>query len=156
MDIGQTCGGEIVFHAIFDNRIKVIVIFPESPSYELLNDIFTKETHAFLLQDKNIIVINGQTVLEPWFTIDHLRMIEAHEVGHYLADHDPTPDNTRNEIEEKEADYIGHYLLIKSNLSSAIILHRSEYRSRYGNYPEDDTDIMSPLMKRLGLDNIDM
>ena len=149
--VDETSGGEIAFHAMFDPSIKVVIVFPESPSYSLLEKLFAEKTHAFLIQDKKILVIDGKAVSEPWFTKDHLRVIEAHEVAHNMAGHGSRHHNGRDETEEKEADYIGYHLLMDAGLDSAATLHRMEYKSRYGNFPEDDDELMADLIDQVGL-----
>jgi hypothetical protein len=149
--VNETSGGEIAFHAMFDPSIKVIIVFPESPSYQSLEKLFADKTHAFLMQDKKLLVIDGKAVSEPWFTKDHLRVIEAHEVAHNMAGHGSRHHSGRDETEEREADYIGYHLLMDAGLDSAATLHRMEYESRYGNFPENDDELMIPLMNRCGL-----
>ena len=91
--------------------------------------------HAFLWNE--YIAVDGEVANEDWFTNDHLKIIQAHELGHHIAGH--------NLIEyspgfEREADWIGFNILKKDiqKNNSALELYRDEYFARYNIFPESD------------------
>ena len=138
---------ELIYQSKIHPKLTVMVIYPESEKYEILSQQFAKSGHAFLLHDYNAMMVDGATVNEPWFTMDHLHVIEAHEAGHYMAGHAQDAHDERNEKLEREADWLGYNLLKKQGKQSAAELHRKEYNERYTSFPEDNDDIMTHLNK---------
>ena len=127
---------EIVFHSYLDPEVTIAIIYPESSTYPQMSDIFKDAGIAFCMYDKKIIVIDGAQVNQEWFTPEHLRVIEAHEIGHIRAGHDHATETCKDI--EREADQIGYKLLCDSPFKEAVMLYREEYNARYGCMPEDD------------------
>ena len=132
-------GGTQIFHSPLDNTLQVVVIYPESEKYEMVVQQFQESGHAFLLHDANLMVVDGAAVEESWFTMDHLLVIQAHELGHYRAGHGKSAHAKGDVDIEMEADWLGYRLLISKGERTAAELHREEYQSRYGSDPEEDS-----------------
>ena len=140
---------ELVYQSEVFPQITVVVIYPESERYELLSQQFEKSGHAFLLRDHDMMVVDGAAVGQSWFTPDHLLVIQAHEAGHYMARHTQYAHDNRDEVLEREADWLGYNLLKIQNRTNAAKLHREEYKVRYGSLPEENDDLMTHLNKHL-------
>ena len=123
------------YNSHLDPTFEVLIVYPESSLYSTVNEHFKIAGHAFLVHDKKMIIIDGATVEEQWFTKDHLMVIEAHEIGHHIAEHSVTNRVKPGPKMELEADWIGYQILKESGHLSAAKLHRAEYKSRYGKYP---------------------
>ena len=132
--------GTQIFPSPLDNTLQVVIIYPESEKYETVVQQFQKSGHAFLLHDANLMVVDGAAVEESWFTMDHLLVIQAHELGHYRAGHGKSAHAMGDVDIEMEADWMGYKLLLSKGESSAADLHREEYQSRYGTDPEEDSE----------------
>jgi hypothetical protein len=97
---------------------------------------FQLSGHAFLLHEHHAIIVDGAIVLKEWFTSDHLSVIQAHEIGHYMAGHGSVTNETREAHNiEQEADWLGYFLLKNKKMFSAAKLHEEEYVLRYGIPP---------------------
>ena len=127
---------EIVVHSYLDPEVTIAIIYPGSSTYPAMSDIFKDTGIAFCMHDKKIIVIDGAQASQEWFTPEHLRVIEAHEVGHIIAEHNHKKEECKDI--EREADQIGYKLLCESPFKEAVMLYREEYNARYGCMPEDD------------------
>ena len=133
---------EVAFHSMFDQTVKIVITYSGSISYDSMKDHFDMHGVAFLIDEKKIIVVDGEVVKNEWFSPEHLQIIDAHEVGHLLI----SPQDLHENDVEKCADYVGFNLIKEKKLERAIDLYRSEYISRYGCSPEDD-DELSYLIK---------
>ena len=129
---------ELTFPSDLDPRFTVAIIFPESDKYSMVSPLFSIMGAAFLLHDRNIIVVDGEVVESDWFTLDHLLVIQAHEIGHQIANHTSLSSHNKNLEEEKEADWLGYHLLLHKGFETAANIHREEYISRYQCEPRDD------------------
>ena len=137
---------ELVFPSPLDPMLNVIIVYPDSDKYDQLISHFDRAGHAFLMHDANLMVIDGAAVDEPWFSEDHLLVIQAHEIGHYRAGHSKNDQvSHRDEKIEKEADWLGYNLLKSKGYGSAATLHHEEYYARYGTFPEDDDKLFLNL-----------
>ena len=132
--------GTQVFFSPLDDTLQVVIVYPESEKYEMASQQFQSSGHAFLLHDMKTVVIDGTAVLESWFTMDHLLVIQAHELGHYRAGHSMQAHLAGSIEIEMEADWIGYKLLLSKGETTAADLHREEYQFRYGNFPEADSE----------------
>jgi len=127
-----------VFPSQLDPSLTVVIIYPGSTKYEQVLPQFQKAGHAFILHQSKMIVVDGAAVNESWFTMDHLTVIQAHEIGHYRAGHAKNAHAQGDINIEKEADWLGYKLL--SDMShSAADLHREEYQARYNSDPDEDS-----------------
>ena len=140
--------GTLVYRSKLDPKMTVVVVWPESDKYEVFQQFFKNTGHAFVLQEKRIVAIDGAVVDESWFTKDHLMVIEAHELGHISAGHGPDAHG-REMQKEREADWMGYNLLVNAGEDSAAALHKQEYQARYGSFPEVHDDLMVHLQNKI-------
>ena len=131
--------GTLIFESPLNENLQVMIVYPDAKDYKIFESQFQVSGHAFLLHDFNTIVVDGSVVNEPWFTHDHLMVIQAHELGHYLAEHSKN-SGTKEYLEiEKEADWLGCMLLKNKGYHDAWILHKEEYECRYNCTPQEDS-----------------
>jgi len=128
-----------------DPSMTVVVVYGEDPRYAQLAPVFDQKGHAFLFSE-DTIVVDGNALDEPWFSEDHLMVIQAHELGHKLAGHAGKSDHSDPRM-EKEADWLGYNILAQRGFSSAADLHEEEYEARYGTLPGEDNYLMSGIKK---------
>ena len=124
---------DVLYQCDLNPDVQVMVVFPESDRYEAVQPYFKEYGHAFTMIEQKTVVIDGKVVNEPWFTQDHLDVIEAHEVGHMVMN-----ESGDHEDDEKRADWLGYHMLLEHGKDSAAEFHRQEYHARYGAYPEDE------------------
>lgn len=137
---------ELVFSSPLDPTLNVVIIYPGSNKYSQLVPHFDRAGIAFLMHDLDLMVIDGAEVDEPWFSEDHLLVIQAHELGHYRAGHSKIDQTShRDEKIEREADWVGYNLLKSKGYGTAAELHREEYQARYGDFPESHDELFSNL-----------
>jgi hypothetical protein len=135
----STQNSTLVFESPLSEELQVMIVYPEAENYSMFESQFRTSGHAFLLHDLNTVVVDGKVVNEPWFTHDHLMVIQAHELGHYLAGHSKN-SKVREYLEiEKEADWLGCMLLKDKGYHDAMILHEQEYYCRYNSTPQEDS-----------------
>ena len=140
----------IVFTNDLDPSMNVIIVYPEDPRYDQVAPVFDQKGHAFLARE-DIMVVDGAALSEPWFTEDHLTVIQAHEFGHKLAGHQKNERAAHNDPQlEREADWLGFNILRHRGMHSAADLHEEEYRSRYGSLPGQDDYLMTDLADLVG------
>lgn len=135
----------VVFKSDLDPSMHVVVVYPENERYPEVAPVFKQKGHAFLA-DTNIMVVDGEALGEPWFTQDHLTVIQAHELGHKLAGHVGLSSHDNPEM-EREADWLGYNILKNRGITSAADLHEEEYQARYGSLPDADSYLMKHLKK---------
>jgi len=145
MNLPQDNNEAIIFDSHLDPDIQVIIAYPNFANYAMLKPQFLKSGSAFLLHDLRIIMVDGKVVDEPWFTFEHLLVIQAHEIGHFLAGHAMSSEFLHDI--EKEADWLGCMLLLNRGFKDAASLHEQEYYSRYNTTPYDDDKL---YRERLG------
>jgi hypothetical protein len=97
----------IKYQSEFLPEVEIYVVFSEYPKYEDLSPLFNEYGYGFLVPDKNIVLIDGEQLLE--LGIDTLKFIEAHEISHIILGH----DGPRNQEDELDAD-LGAYILLKN------------------------------------------
>lgn len=115
------------YESEFLKDVNIFVIFSEDPSYEELKPIFEEYGYGFMVPNKNMIVIDGEIVLQN-FDKSFLKFIEAHEVAHIILGH----DGPRSDDDEIDAD-LGAYILLKSyGKDDAIELLQKTYHDRHG------------------------
>jgi len=129
----------LIFESHLSNDLQVMIVYPSTERYKVFEQQFKVSGHAFLLHELNTIVIDGAVVEEPWFTTEHLMVIQAHELGHYLAKHAVEPQGKQYLEIENEADWIGCMLLKKKGYDDAYSLHEQEYNLRYSSTPAKDS-----------------
>lgn len=132
------------FTSTFNNNLTVIVLNPEADNYHDISHVFNQAGHAFFVPGKNLIIVDGGVIFEPWFTMSHLDVIQGHEIGHFLAGHG-TKDHS-DLANEREADWLGLNIIKQKGSTSAQELYYTLYEERYNCTPEADNDIMTHLI----------
>ena len=116
------------YNSEFLPEITIFVVFSDNPQYEQLKQLFDEYGYGFMVPNKNMILIDGEILLDSNQTDDLLKFIEAHEIAHVLLKH----DGPRNEEEELDAD-LGAYLLLKNKgKSDAIKTLLKHFKKRHG------------------------
>ena len=98
------------YNSEFLPDVTIFVIFSDSPQYEQLKPLFEEYGYGFMVPNKNIILIDGEIILEEGYSDSLLKFIEAHEISHVILKH----DGPRSDDEELDAD-LGAYLLLSKN-----------------------------------------
>ena len=123
----------ISYNSEFLPEITIAVVFSDSPQYENLIPFFEEYGYGFLVPNKNLVVIDGENILEN-FDSDVLKFIEAHEIAHIMLGH----DGPRNDEEEMDAD-LGAYILLNNKGKKESIKHLlNNFEDRHGvNFDEN-------------------
>jgi Zn-dependent peptidase ImmA (M78 family) len=97
----------LIYPSQFDSQVNVMVIFPGHEKYDEMKPLFDEYGFGFIAPEESLVIINGDILGDDDdFDIDILRFIEAHELGHFMLEH-----NTRNPEDEKDADLYAYILL---------------------------------------------
>ena len=123
----------ISYNSEFLPEITIAVVFSDSPQYENLIPFFKEYGYGFLVPNKNLVVIDGENILEN-FDSDVLKFIEAHEIAHIMLGH----DGPRNSEEELDAD-LGAFILLNNKGKQESIKHLLDnFEDRHGiNFDEN-------------------
>ena len=140
--IGPNKETEVIYESELNPEFDVVILFPESTKYVYASEIFSDRGDAFILQEQKSIVVNGDIVDEPWFTDEHLLMLQARELGHYFANGAKPLPYRKSLKKAREGDWLGHAILKKCGCANAATLHENEYYERYGVLPEVHEDFM--------------
>jgi Zn-dependent peptidase ImmA (M78 family) len=118
----------ISYNSEFLPSITIFVVFSDDPQYEQLKPLFEEYGYGFMVPNKNIILIDGEILLENRNTEDLLKFIEAHEIAHVILNH----DGPRDEDEELDADLGAYLLLSRNNNIRAIKPLLKHFKERHG------------------------
>ena len=116
------------YNSEFLPSVTIYVVFSDNPQYEQLKPLFNEYGYGFMVPNKNIILIDGEILLEDGFSEDLLKFIEAHEISHVILSH----DGPRNEDEELDADLGAYWLLSKSHNFGALKTLLKHFKNRHG------------------------
>jgi hypothetical protein len=90
------------WQSIIDKRFTTQVIYPNHPSFKKMYDNYFKVYGLAFLHFKAMnIFIDGQELLKDGYTPSHIYAIEAHEIAHYILQHDKDSPSVE---QEKSAD----------------------------------------------------
>lgn len=83
----------------------VLVVEVEDKDTGPVVERLSKKNHGYAIRgiEMPVAVIDGRLSKKKWCTPDHLLAIEAHELGHILADTDDEPAAEKKAIEILEA-----------------------------------------------------
>ena len=138
------CDSETFLHEnVLGSDLTALIIYPGAPQYEIVKHQFETSGHAFLMHEQKMILIDGDVVSQNWFTEEHLNVIFAHELGHFLAEHAIKDHGMPHNEIEREADFLGVSILKRLGISKAYELHSQEYRLRYGTTINEDFDLLN-------------
>jgi len=142
--------------SVIDNDFSVFVIYPNHQSFNHLKGIYFKLFGvAFLDFESMSIFIDGQEISKEGYTPDHLYAIEAHEIAHFILQHD-RKRQMPSIAEEKEADVAAIVILNFLNYHNAKDLLITRFQALYGaDYSiesnlsvEDQTKLKAYLNKK--------
>ena len=118
----------ISYNSEFLPSITIFVVFSDDPQYEQLKPLFEEYGYGFMVPNKNMILIDGEILLENGDTEDLLKFIEAHEIAHVILNH----EGPRDEDEELDADLGAYLLLSRNNNIKAIKPLLKHFKERHG------------------------
>jgi len=122
------------YNSEFLPEITIYVVFSDNPQYKQLKQLFDEYGYGFMVPNKNMILIDGEILLDSNQTDDLLKFIEAHEIAHVMLNH----DGPRNDEEELDAD-LGAYILLKNKGKfDAIKTLLKHFKKRHGIKFEDE------------------
>ena len=108
--------------------VTIFVIFSDSPQYEQLKPLFEEYGYGFMVPNKNMILIDGEILLEEGYSDSLLKFIEAHEISHVILKH----DGPRSDDEELDADLGAYLLLSKNHNIGALKTLLKHFKNRHG------------------------
>jgi Zn-dependent peptidase ImmA (M78 family) len=120
--------GAYTYSSQFLPNVTIMIVTDEYPQYEDYKPIFQKLGYGFMIPNKDIIVIDGEVLVEQGPDDTLFKFIEAHEVAHILLNH----DGPRNEQEEIEADLGAYLILNKWGYKDAIKMLLKNFKFRHG------------------------
>jgi Zn-dependent peptidase ImmA (M78 family) len=118
----------ISYNSEFLPSVTIFVVFSDDPQYEHLVPLFEEYGYGFMIPNKNMILIDGEILLENGNTEDLLKFIEAHEIAHVILNH----EGPRDEDEELDADLGAYLLLSRNNNIKAIKPLLKHFKERHG------------------------
>lgn len=119
---------QLSYNSEFLPEITIYLVFSDNPQYEQLKQLFDEYGYGFMVPNKNLILIDGEILLESNQSDDLLKFIEAHEIAHVILNH----DGPRNEEEELDADLGAYILLDKKGRTDAIKTLLKHFKKRHG------------------------
>jgi hypothetical protein len=132
------------WHSIIDTRFTTKVIYPNHPSFKKMYDNYFKVYGLAFLHFKAMnIFIDGQELLKDGYTPNHIYAIEAHEIAHFILEHDKDSPSIE---QEKSADVAAIEILdfLKHYEAKELLIRR--FSLLYKCDPNKD-DILSPKEK---------
>lgn len=119
---------QISYNSEFLPGVEIVVILSDHPNYNELKPLFDEYGYGFMVPNKNLIIIDGEQVMENNFNSDVLKFIEAHEVSHIILGH----NTLRNEDDELDADLGAYILLKKTGKDNSIDVLIDNFKDRHG------------------------
>ena len=119
---------QISYSSEFLPSITIFVVFSDDPQYEHLIPLFEEYGYGFMIPNKNMILIDGEILLENGNAEDLLKFIEAHEIAHVILNH----EGPRDGDEELDADLGAYLLLSRNNNIKAIKPLLKHFKERHG------------------------
>ena len=138
--------GITAFQSQIDPNYTIFIIYNDSDKYEFFKTIFQsmEDTVAFLDFDRKLIFIDGEV---PGLSVDHVIAIQAHEICHYILQH-----NNKKNIEdtmEIEADIASIEMLHSLNYIKSANLIKKRLLNRYDiEFNEDSIDFILSQEKK--------
>jgi hypothetical protein len=134
---------QLEYRSEFLNDVTVVVVFNDDPLYPQVKGFFEQYGFGFMVPGQNLMIIDGEILVEEPDSKDILKFIEAHEVTHVLLGH----DGPRNEKDEIEAD-LGAYLLLQDKgYIKPIELLLTHFKERHG--VEFDKNMLEDVENRI-------
>ena len=131
--------------SIIDPTWKVYFFSKTDANYP--SELFTKYGIDFAIINYKVILIDSEQTAT--LTNDHILAIEAHEISHGRLNHDSR--YTTEPIQEQEADWLAHRILLSMNLITPADLISIRYREHYQEDISSLDEYMQHLLVELGL-----
>lgn len=120
--------GVQTYQSEFLPEVLIMIVTDDSDLYQNLIPQFQNLGYGFMIPDKNVIIVDGEKLIEMGGKPEIFKFIEAHEVAHILLGH----SGPRDEEEEIEAD-LGAYLLLKKyGYVDSIKMLVKQFKFRHG------------------------
>ena len=119
---------QIEYNSEFLTDVIVVVVFNDDPLYSHVKPFFNEYGFGFMVPGKNLMIIDGEILVDEPDAKDILKFIEAHEVAHILLGH----DGPRNDKDEIDADLKALDLLIEKGYDKSIKILLDKFQERHG------------------------
>ena len=119
---------QIEYNSEFLTDVIVVVVFNDDPLYSQVKPFFNEYGFGFMVPGKNLMIIDGEILVDEPDAKDILKFIEAHEVAHILLGH----DGPRNDKDEIDADLKALDLLIEIGYDKSIKILLDKFQERHG------------------------
>jgi len=119
---------QIEYNSEFLTDVIVVVVFNDDPLYSQVKPFFNEYGFGFMVPGKNLMIIDGEILVDEPDAKDILKFIEAHEVAHILLGH----DGPRNDKDEIDADLKALDLLIEKGYDKSIKILLDKFQERHG------------------------
>jgi len=129
LSLSESLENPITTQSNLDPTWTLVISYPNDSLYNKLEPYFEKLGIAFANLANQTIYFDGAEVSEDYFTKDHMFAIEAHEIGHSIANHQGEP--YYSERQEQEADWVGINLLIQNGKTKAANLLIERFSKQY-------------------------
>jgi len=129
LSLSESVEDPIIVPSNLDKSWMLVITYPNDSLYNKVEPYFEKLGIAFANLAEQKIYFDGAEVSEDYFTKDHLLAVEAHEIGHFIANHQGEPYYSKRQ--EQEADWLGINLLIQNNLTRAANLLIERFSQQY-------------------------
>jgi hypothetical protein len=112
------------FKSEFDSTLEVVIMGKDDFRYDIMKPMFEEYGFGFIIPAFNLIVINGELKLGK---VIH-KVIEAHEVAHYILGH----SKSHNPNDEIEADSLAYLMLDGKGYKKSAELIVEKFEERHG------------------------
>lgn len=119
---------QIEYNSEFLTDVIVVVVFNDDPLYSQVKPFFEEYGFGFMVPGKNLMIIDGEILVDEPDAKDILKFIEAHEVAHVMLGH----DGPRNPKDEIDADLKALELLNKKGYDKSISILIDKFEERHG------------------------
>lgn len=119
---------QIEYNSEFLTDVIVVVVFNDDPLYSQVKPFFEEYGFGFMVPGKNLMIIDGEILVDEPDAKDILKFIEAHEVAHVMLGH----DGPRNPKDEIDADLKALDLLNKKGYDKSISILIDKFEERHG------------------------
>ena len=130
LSLSESIENPITMQAQLDPNWTLVITYPNDSLYDKVTPYFEKLGIAFANLESQTIYFDGAEVSESYFTKDHMIAVEAHEIGHMIANHQGEPYYSKRQ--EQEADWLGINLLVQHNKTKAANLLAERFSDSYG------------------------
>lgn len=133
------------YESTIDPTWKVYFFSKTDESYP--SELFAKFGIAFAIINYKVILIDNEQTAT--LTADHILAIEAHEICHDRLNHGSR--YTTEPIQEQEADWLAHRLLLSMNLITPANLISDRYKEHYQEKISSLDEYMKQVLLKLKL-----